>query len=75
MHAGDVDACMRLGAGHPMGPLKLLDFVGLDVAEAIGDSLHADSRARAPSRPELRASRWSPRASSAARAAPASTTY
>jgi len=34
---------MRLGAAHPMGPLKLLDFVGLDVAAAIGDSLHADS--------------------------------
>jgi 3-hydroxyacyl-CoA dehydrogenase len=39
MSAEDVDACMRLGAGHPMGPLKLLDFVGLDVAAAIGDSL------------------------------------
>lgn len=38
-----VDDCMRLGAGHPMGPLKLLDFVGLDVAVAIGESLHADS--------------------------------
>jgi len=43
MSAEDVDACMRLGAGHPMGPLKLLDFVGLDVAAAIGESLHADS--------------------------------
>ncbi len=43
MDAADVDGCMRLGAGHPMGPLKLLDFVGLDVAAAIGDSLHADS--------------------------------
>ena len=30
---------MSLGAGHPMGPLKLLDFVGLDVALAIGESL------------------------------------
>jgi 3-hydroxybutyryl-CoA dehydrogenase len=39
MSAEAVDACMRLGAGHPMGPLKLLDFVGLDVAAAIGRSL------------------------------------
>jgi 3-hydroxybutyryl-CoA dehydrogenase len=43
MSAGDVDSCMRLGAGHPLGPLRLLDFVGLDVAKAIGESLHADS--------------------------------
>jgi 3-hydroxybutyryl-CoA dehydrogenase len=43
MSAGEVDSCMTLGAGHPMGPLALLDFVGLDVAEAIGDALHADS--------------------------------
>jgi 3-hydroxyacyl-CoA dehydrogenase len=34
-----VDTCMKLGAGHPMGPLALLDFVGLDVAIAIGESL------------------------------------
>ena len=38
-----VDDCMRLGAGHPMGPLALLDFVGLDVAQAIGESLYADA--------------------------------
>ena len=37
-----VDACMKLGAGHPMGPLALLDFVGLDVAEAIGESIGVD---------------------------------
>ncbi|MBS1864085.1 MAG: 3-hydroxyacyl-CoA dehydrogenase family protein [Actinobacteria bacterium] len=43
MEPGEVDACMKLGAGHPMGPLALLDFVGLDVAEAIGDALFADS--------------------------------
>ena len=43
MSAADVDACMTLGTGHPMGPLRLLDFVGLDVAEAIGDALHAES--------------------------------
>ena len=34
-----VDACMKLGAGHPMGPLKLLDFVGLDVACSIGEQI------------------------------------
>lgn len=34
-----IDECMRLGASHPMGPLELLDFVGLDVAEAIGDEI------------------------------------
>jgi 3-hydroxybutyryl-CoA dehydrogenase len=35
----DVDRCMTLGAGMPMGPLALLDFVGLDVALAIGEAL------------------------------------
>jgi 3-hydroxybutyryl-CoA dehydrogenase len=37
-----IDTCMRLGAGHPMGPLGLLDFVGLDVAAAIGESIGVD---------------------------------
>jgi 3-hydroxybutyryl-CoA dehydrogenase len=37
-----VDACMKLGAGHPMGPLKLLDFVGLDVAASIGEQIGED---------------------------------
>jgi 3-hydroxybutyryl-CoA dehydrogenase len=32
---------MKLGAGHPMGPLALLDFIGLDVAAAIGESIGA----------------------------------
>jgi 3-hydroxyacyl-CoA dehydrogenase len=41
-----VDACMKLGAGHPMGPLALLDFVGLDVAAAIGESIDAQVPAR-----------------------------
>jgi 3-hydroxybutyryl-CoA dehydrogenase len=37
-----VDTCMKLGAGHPMGPLALLDYVGLDVAAAIGESIGAE---------------------------------
>ena len=42
----DVDACMKLGAGHPMGPLALLDLVGLDVAAAIGESIGTTVPAR-----------------------------
>jgi 3-hydroxybutyryl-CoA dehydrogenase len=53
MEAGEVDTCMKLGAGHPMGPLALLDFVGLDVAEAIGDALYADSSEAAHKPPGL----------------------
>jgi len=41
-----VDDCIRLGAGHPMGPLALLDFVGLDVAAAIGEELGVEVPAR-----------------------------
>jgi len=43
LDAEAIDTCMKLGAGHPMGPLALLDFVGLDVSKAIGDALHADT--------------------------------
>jgi 3-hydroxybutyryl-CoA dehydrogenase len=39
MEAEDIDTCMKLGAGHPMGPLALLDLVGLDVSKAIGETL------------------------------------
>jgi 3-hydroxybutyryl-CoA dehydrogenase len=51
MSSAEVDSCLELGAGHPMGPLRLLDFIGLDVAAAIGESLFADTgeeRYRAP---------------------------
>jgi 3-hydroxybutyryl-CoA dehydrogenase len=34
-----IDDCMQLGAGHPMGPLALLDYVGLDVSKAIGEEI------------------------------------
>jgi 3-hydroxybutyryl-CoA dehydrogenase len=34
-----IDTCMKLGAGHPMGPLALLDLVGLDVSRAIGETI------------------------------------
>jgi 3-hydroxybutyryl-CoA dehydrogenase len=41
MQPEDVDNCMTLGAGMPMGPIALLDFVGLDVSQAIGESIGA----------------------------------
>jgi len=37
-----IDTCMQLGAGHPMGPIALLDYIGLDVSVAIGDAIEAD---------------------------------
>ena len=38
--AESIDEGMKLGCGHPMGPLTLCDFIGLDVLYAIGDSLY-----------------------------------
>ena len=38
--AKDIDEIMKLGCNHPMGPLALADFVGLDVCVAILDVLH-----------------------------------
>ena len=42
MAAADIDSCMQLGAGHPLGPLALLDLVGLDVSLAIGEEIGAE---------------------------------
>ena len=46
----DIDAAMKLGANHPMGPLALGDMIGLDVCLAVMDVLHeefGDSKYRA----------------------------
>jgi 3-hydroxybutyryl-CoA dehydrogenase len=40
----DLDTAMRLGAGHPMGPLTLADFVGLDTLAKIGDIMFDEYR-------------------------------
>lgn len=51
----DVDTAMRLGAGHPMGPLALLDFVGLDVVDRVAEIMFGEFReARYASPPLLR---------------------
>ena len=42
----DLDAAMRYGCGYPMGPLALLDLIGLDTAYEILDALYRQSRDR-----------------------------
>lgn len=42
--AGDIDAAMKGGCGFPMGPLALLDLVGLDTSVAILDALYDEFR-------------------------------
>ena len=40
----DIDTAMELGYGHPMGPLRLTDLVGLDVRLKIAEYLHRELR-------------------------------
>lgn len=42
----DIDAAMRLGCGLPMGPLALLDLVGVDTARTVLEAMYAASRDR-----------------------------
>jgi 3-hydroxybutyryl-CoA dehydrogenase len=49
----DIDKGMQLGAGHPMGPFTLLDFVGLDTAYKIAEIMFAEYRDRRYAPPPL----------------------
>jgi len=47
----EIDAAMKAGAGHPMGPLTLADFVGLDTMGSICDVMFDEFRERRFARP------------------------
>jgi len=49
----DIDKGMQLGAGHPMGPFTLLDFVGLDTAYKIAEIMFEEYRDRRYAPPPL----------------------
>ena len=40
--APQIDTAMRLGCGHPLGPLALADLIGLDIVASMADLLHAE---------------------------------
>ena len=50
---GEIDEAMKAGAGHPMGPLTLADFVGLDTLGSICDVLFEEFRERRFARPPV----------------------
>jgi 3-hydroxybutyryl-CoA dehydrogenase len=49
----DIDKAMELGCGHPMGPLRLLDFVGLDTTYAIAEIMFGEYREKRFAPPPL----------------------
>jgi 3-hydroxybutyryl-CoA dehydrogenase len=49
----DIDEGMKLGCGHPMGPLQLLDYIGLDTAEFVCDALYQEYAIRDYAAPPL----------------------
>lgn len=51
--AEDIDTGMRLGANHPMGPLELTDFVGLDTTKFVADVLFDEFKEPLYSSPPL----------------------
>ena len=51
--AADIDDAMKLGAGHPMGPLTLADLIGLDVCLFTAESLYAEYAERSYAPPPL----------------------
>ena len=57
-----IDAAMQAGAGHPMGPLTLSDFIGLDTLGAICDAMFDEFRERRFAQPpmlrKMLAARW-----------------
>jgi len=50
---GEIDEAMKAGAGHPMGPLALADFVGLDTMGSVCDVLFDEFRERRFARPPV----------------------
>lgn len=49
----DIDKALELGYGHPMGPLKVTDLVGLDVRLAIAEYLHRELRGEQYAPPKI----------------------
>jgi 3-hydroxybutyryl-CoA dehydrogenase len=50
---GEIDTAMKAGAGHPMGPLTLADFVGLDTLGSICDVMFEEFRERRFAHPPM----------------------